>query len=68
MPMLHVAALLVLLIVAVTFVLDPVVGYTIIRPYAMHCTTDREAEDGRGFRILRRGESWWLGGSRVSGR
>ena len=34
----------------------------------MHCATDREVKDGRGLRILRHGESWWLEGSRVSGR
>ena len=42
-------------------------GYTIIRPYAMHCVTDREAENGRGLRILRRSESW-LEGSQMSGK
>ena len=42
-------------------------GYTIIRPYAMHCATGGEA-DGHGLRILRRGESRWLEGSRVSSR
>ena len=29
------------------------------RPYTMHCATDREAEDGRGIRILRRYLSRW---------
>ena len=38
-------------------------NYTIIRPYAMHCATDREAEDRRGLRILRRSEPRLLSGS-----
>ena len=71
--LLHVAALLVLLVVAVTFNCTRAGsrvehGYIIIRPYAMHCATAREAEDGCGLRILRCGESWWLEGSRMSGR